>query len=128
MPRLRLIALALAATLSTGCYRVTVVAGDAPAPVSAPTVDTPWAHGFVLGLVPPAAVSTEQKCKDGVHQVMTQRSFLNGLVNAITYNLYTPMQITATCASAGRQASLMPQPDSAATLGAAIVATSTTRP
>lgn len=55
----------------------------------------------------PAPVSTEQMCKDG---------------------MYTPMQITATCASAGRQTSLMPPADSAVTAGAAIAASSTTEP
>lgn len=31
--------------------------------------------------------------------VETKISFLNGLVSAITFNLYTPMHITVTCAS-----------------------------
>jgi hypothetical protein len=34
-----------------------------------------------------------------VAKVETERSFLNGLVGAITWNIYTPMHVLVTCAS-----------------------------
>ena len=96
--------LAAALLVASGCYRVTVVANETPVPAMAPSVDVPWAHSFVYGLVPPAVVTTAAKCPGGVQQVVTERSFLNGLVAVITYSLYTPIHITATCAGAGAAA------------------------
>lgn len=104
MPRLQTFAAALAAALlSSACYRVTVVTGAAP---TATVVDKPWNHSFVYGLVPPAPVDVSKPCTAGVSQVVTQRSFLNGLVGALTWSLYTPLQITATCAAGSRTSSL----------------------
>jgi hypothetical protein len=50
-------------------------------------------------LVPPPAIDAKQTCPQGVASVVTERSFLNGLVGAITYSLFTPMHTTVTCAS-----------------------------
>jgi len=62
-------------------------------------IDKPWAHSFIAGLVPPNEVSVASQCENGVAKVETQHSFLNGLVAAITFNIYTPMHITVTCAA-----------------------------
>lgn len=97
MRRLSPILLACAALLSAGCYRVTVVSG-APA-AATPSVNVPWAHGFVYGLVPPSPVNVSQQCQQGVATVVTQQSFLNGLAQALTWSLYSPQQITVTCAT-----------------------------
>ncbi len=79
---------------------MTVVTAPAPA-AAAPVVDRPWTNSFVFGLVPPAPVDVSRECgAAGVSQVVTQRNFLNGLVAALTSSLYTPLQITATCAGA----------------------------
>jgi hypothetical protein len=105
MPRPQTLAAALAAAvLSSACYRVSVVTGAAPA---ATVVDKPWTHSFVIGLVPPAPVDVSKECgAAGVSRVVTQRSFLNGLVAGLTGNLYTPLQITATCAGGAPTSSL----------------------
>ena len=89
-------ALIAAALLSSACYHVTVITGASPA---AQTVDKPWQNSFVLGLVPPPEVSAKPGCAQGVAQVETERSFLNGLVGAITWNIYTPMHVLITCSS-----------------------------
>jgi Bor protein len=87
----------VAGTLLCGaCYHVTVITG---APATAQTIDKPWQHSFVYGLVPPAELSAKEGCAQGVAQVDTERSFLNGLVGALTWSLYTPMHVTITCAS-----------------------------
>ena len=78
-----------------GCYRVTVVTG---APAAAETIDKPWQHSFVYGLVPPAEIDTSQQCPNGVSKVMTERSFVNGLVAALTWSLYTPIHVNVVCA------------------------------
>lgn len=105
MPRLQsLAALVAAALLSSACYRVTVVTNAAP---SAKVVSKPWNHSFVYGIVPPSPVDVAQPCGGaGVSRVVTQRSFLNGLVGSLTYGIYTPLQVTATCAAGGRTSSL----------------------
>lgn len=91
----------LLAVLSSGCYHAKISTG---LPASADTINIPWAHSFIFGLVPPAEVDATTKCTNGVAMVETQMSFLNGLVGGITYGIYTPVQITVTCASASRAA------------------------
>lgn len=104
MPRLQTFAAALAAALlASACYRVTVVTGAAP---SATVVDKPWNNSFVIGLVPPPPVDVSKQCPAGVSSVVTQRSFLNGLVSFLTSSIYTPLQVTATCAGSTRTSSL----------------------
>ena len=85
-----------AVALLSGCYRATVVTG---APASATVVDKPWQNSFVYGLVPPPEVNTSQQCPQGVSTVMTEQSFVNGLVRVLTWGIYTPMHARVTCAS-----------------------------
>jgi hypothetical protein len=82
--------------LCSGCYHVTVITG---APSAPQTVDKQWQNSFVYGLVPPADLSVKETCPQGVAQVETERSFLNGLVGAITYSIYTPLHAKVTCAA-----------------------------
>ena len=78
------------------CYRVTVNTG---APPAVTVIDKEWQHSFVYGLVPPPAIDAKQTCPQGVASIMTERSFLNGLVGAITSSIFTPMHAKITCAS-----------------------------
>lgn len=82
--------------LTLGCYHATIETG---LPASSTVVNNDWAHSFVFGLVPPSTVDVASECQNGVARVETQLSFLNGLVSALTWSLYTPMTITVTCAS-----------------------------
>jgi Bor protein len=91
----RLSLLLAAAALCGGCYHVTVLTGATPGTT---TIDKEWQHSFVIGLVPPAEINAGSTCTSGVAKVETERSFLNGLVAAITYNIYTPIHTTVTCA------------------------------
>ncbi len=95
MRRYFLVAAALVMGLS-GCYHVTVITG---APAATSTIDKQWQNSFVLGLVPPPELDSKATCGQGVAKVETERSFLNGLVGALTWNIYTPMHATITCAS-----------------------------
>ena len=95
MKRLAMTAVVGAALVLSGCYHAVINTGR---PSNGETKTIPWAHGFIVGLVPPAEVDTKAKCPNGVASVETQMTFLNGLVAALTYQLYTPMQITYTCA------------------------------
>jgi len=81
---------------TAGCYHATVETGLTP---GSTTVETPWAHSFLYGLVPPATVDAASDCSSGVSRVETQLSFLNMVANAITFGIYSPMHITVTCAA-----------------------------
>lgn len=93
---MRKLAFVLAAVLVTGCYHVTVVT-SAAAPGA--KVEKEWQNSFVYGLVPPPELDVKEQCSQGVAKVETERSFLNGLVSALTWSIYTPMHTTVTCAS-----------------------------
>ena len=82
--------------LCSGWYHVTVITG---APASPTVIDKPWQNSFVLGIVPPSELNTKDQCTQGVAKVETERSFLNGLVGAITQSIYTPIHVMVTCAS-----------------------------
>jgi hypothetical protein len=92
----RIIPALIGALICSGCYHVTVITGASP---SAQTIDKEWQNSFVIGLVPPPEISAKDGCPQGVAQVETERSFLNGLVGAITQNIYTPMHVKVTCSS-----------------------------
>lgn len=94
--RFRAIAACAAIIACSACFRVTVVTG---APTSTQTIDKPWQMSFVYGLVPPSELSTRPACAQGVAEVMTERSFLNGLVGALSSSLVTPLHVKVTCAS-----------------------------
>ncbi len=92
-------AAALILTLAA-CYHATIDTGLAP---STTVIEKPWAAGWIYGLVPPNTIETQAKCRS-VSKVETQHSFLNSLVGAITFGIYTPMSIKVTCAQGGRAA------------------------
>jgi len=101
MNSLQKVAVVMAGFSLTACYHVTVETGLAP---SSTVVEKPWASSFIDGLVPPGTVETQSKCPSGVSKVETQLSFLNLLVGAITFGIYTPMSVKVTCAQGGRAA------------------------
>lgn len=92
-----LIALALLLALPA-CYHAVVETGR---PASATVVTKAFQPGFIYGLVPPPALNVSQQCPTGVARVETVHSFVEGLVAAITFGLFTPMTYKVTCA-AGR--------------------------
>ena len=77
------------------CYHATVETGLAP---SNQVEERAWAHSFIYGLVPPSTVEAEEACPNGVAVVETRLSFLNQVANFVTFGIYSPMQITVTCA------------------------------
>lgn len=94
--RRSIIAAAALILMGTGCYHVTVITG---APAAQTTVDKQWQNSFVYGLVPPPELSTKGTCSRGASTVETERSFVNGLVALITWQIYTPMHVKVTCAA-----------------------------
>ena len=93
---MRKLAPLFAALLLAGCYHVTVVTSAAPPGTH---VNKEWQNSFVIGLVPPPELNVKDQCPQGVTKVETERSFLNGLVAAITQSIYTPMHTEVTCSA-----------------------------
>jgi hypothetical protein len=91
---LRLVSASFLLTLPA-CYHATIETGLTPSTV---VIDKAWASGWIFGLVPPSTVETRSKCPAGVAKVETQLSFLNQVVDIITFGIYTPMAIKVTCA------------------------------
>jgi len=81
--------------VTSACYHAVIETGR---PAGSTVINRAWAHGFIFGLVPPSVTNVAQQCPSGVSKVETKHSFLNGLVGGLTWSLYTPMQITVTCA------------------------------
>ena len=96
--RIRRAAAVVAAFALTGCYHAVIQTGR---PESTDVISIKWANGFIYGLVPPPVVETASRCTNGVAKVETQHSFLNSLAAAVTFGLYTPIQIDVTCAARG---------------------------
>lgn len=82
--------------LTAACFHQVVQTGRAP---GSTVIEKPWTSTFIFGLVPAAEINTAAQCPGGVAVVETQRSFLNGLVGAITLGIYTPVDVKITCAS-----------------------------
>lgn len=82
----------------SGCYHATIDTGLTP---GTEVIHQKFASSWVYGLVPPKTVMAAEKCQHGVALVETQYSFLNWLVGAVTFGIYTPMEIKVTCASGG---------------------------
>jgi len=92
----------LSLVMAAGCYHATIQTGLTP---STQTIERHWANAWIYGLVPPSYTQTATACPSGVARVDTQLSFLNELVGAITFGIYTPMDIVVTC-GAGRSSAL----------------------
>lgn len=84
----------------TGCYHAQVTT---ELPASNDVYQESWASSFLGGLVPPSPIAAEQHCTNGVAKVETRLSFLNMVASVITFNIYSPMEITVTCASASAE-------------------------
>ncbi len=95
--------LVTALSAATACFHATV---DTGRPAGTTVVQKPWVSTFVFGLVPAAQIDVTRQCPGGVARVETQQSFLNGLVGAITYGIYTPLHVTTTCANSAPSAQL----------------------
>ena len=94
--------------LALGCYAARIDTGRAR---SSKVISKPWASCWIYGLVPPATVLTATDCPDGVALVETQHSFLNYIVGGLTFGIYTPIQITVTCAEGGKTGYMDPTQD-----------------
>lgn len=78
--------------LMTSCYTYTSVVGEG---AKGNKEVTEWNHYVVYGLAP-VGVSDSQEMAGGAkdYEVTTRQTFVNGLVSALTFGIYTPTTTT----------------------------------
>lgn len=81
--------------MASGCYRQVVNTGRAP---SATIVNKPWTATWAWGLVPAKAIDVTQQCPGGIATVTTQLTVPNWFAQAVTVGIYTPRNVSVTCA------------------------------
>lgn len=83
-----------ASMLLTSCYSYTSIVGNG---AQGNSQTTEWNHYVIYGLAP-VGVSDSKQMADGAenYTVHTRQSFLNGLVSAVTFGIYTPTTTTVT--------------------------------
>ena len=83
-----------ASMLLSSCYSYTSMVGSG---AQGNNETTNWNHYVILGLAP-VGVSNSKQMADGAenYTVTTRQSFVNGLVSAITFGIYTPTTTTVT--------------------------------
>lgn len=91
------------AFIMSGCYHAQVTTG---LEASNEVYQKKWATSFIAGLVPPDLVDATEHCSNGVAKVETRHSFLNLVAQAVTFSLFSPMEITVTCATGGMGATI----------------------
>lgn len=86
------IAVLFAAISLSSCYSYTSVVGKGPQKNQSVTK---WNH-YVIGGLAPVGVSDSKKMADGAtdYSVTTKQTFVNGLISAITFGIYTPSTTT----------------------------------
>lgn len=90
-------ALAVSAfALTTGCYHQVVNTG---LPASPTVVQKSFHPTWIFGLVKAQPIDVRQQCPNGIALAGTRMTFLNGLVGGLTLGLFTPHEVTITCAS-----------------------------
>ena len=90
-----LLLIALVLTMS-GCYHAQITTGLEE---SNQVYTEAWATSFIAGLIPPDMVDATEHCNNGVAKVETRHSFLNLVAQAVTFSIFSPMEITVTCAT-----------------------------
>lgn len=87
------VAFAMSIMLSS-CYSYTSVVGKG---AQGTTETTKWNHYVIAGLAP-VGVSDSKLMADGAenYTVFTRQSFVNGLIAALTFSIYTPTTTTVT--------------------------------
>ena len=80
--------------LLTSCFSYTTVVGTG---AQGNNQTTKWNHYVIFGLAP-VGVSDAKQMADGAenYTVNTKQTFVNGLVAAITFGIYTPTMTTVT--------------------------------
>jgi len=94
MKRLSFVFMLTLSVMLTSCYSYTTVVGQG---AQGNQQTTAWNHYLIVGLAP-VGVSDAKQLAGGAqnYTVKTEMSFVNGLIGAITFGIYTPTTTTVT--------------------------------
>ena len=93
-----------AVVLLSGCFHQVVATG---LPAGTAKVDRPWTSTWIFGLVEAKPIDVRQLCSSGVAFVESKFTVGNWFGSLITLGIWTPRNVSVTCASGG-SASLDP--------------------
>ncbi|WP_282039148.1 Bor family protein [Saccharicrinis aurantiacus] len=90
---LKVMGVALTCTfLMSSCYTYTSVVGDG---AQGSKEVTEWNHYVIFGLAPVGVSNSKDMAGDSEdYEVTTTQTFVNGLVSAVTFGIYTPTTTT----------------------------------
>lgn len=80
----------------SGCFHQIVQTGRTPGTT---VVKKPWTATWLWGIVPATPIDVTRDCPGGIATVETKQTFMNGLVSGLTIGIFTPRDVTVTCAS-----------------------------
>jgi hypothetical protein len=84
---------------ATACFS-TVVKSGAPPAAAAIEYDEKWHSGLIFGLAELSGpYDLSRICPNGWAEIRTETSFVNGLVQLVTWNIYNPQTVTVRCAA-----------------------------
>lgn len=84
--------LLLASMLLSSCYSFTAVVGSG---AQGNSQTTKWNHYVVYGLAPVGVADTKEMANGAEnYTIHVRHSFVNGLVSALTFGMYTPTTTT----------------------------------
>jgi hypothetical protein len=93
-----------AAVGASGCF-TSIVKSGAPAAAASIEYDEKWHSGLIFGLVELSGpYDLSRICPNGWAEIKTETSFVNGLVQWITFNIYNPQTVSVRCAAGGAPA------------------------
>jgi len=84
---------------ASGCFTSMVKSG-APAAPPAVEHDEKWHSGIIFGIAELSGpYDLSRICPNGWAEIKTETSFVNGLVQFLTMNIYNPQTVTVRCAA-----------------------------
>jgi hypothetical protein len=90
--------LCAAVVLSAGCYSTTIRNGSATATTPSIEFDGKWHSGLIYGIAELSGPYDLSKiCPSGWAEIHTETSFVNGVVQALTFGVYNPQSVTVKC-------------------------------
>lgn len=94
--RYRRSAVAMILFAFTACYHQIVNTGQPAGPT---TIHKEWVSTWFWGLVAADPIDVSKECPSGLAVVETQMSFMNALGTIVTIGIWSPRDVTVTCAS-----------------------------
>jgi hypothetical protein len=101
-----LIVVSLTALTLSGCFTMHIENGAPVDPNSAGRSVNEWHHDIVFGLAEISQpINLGEKCESGWLEVKNEKSFIQGLIGALTWSMYTPWDAKYTCKKKSKTAS-----------------------